>query len=239
MLSTASQLNHINNTPCLETAENAIAFLTVPAEGEDTDIQDNGKSKQEMINATNAVKTAAIGGRATICRLILDAINKGTIEPIQKFHLQRKEKNKTKRIKAAFNLPRLNKAAQCVATIIANEPPAQMPVLCRPVQEMTAKLTSEMERSLQPLKDQLKAIQGGKKSPKKIKGDGTKKTPTGILKNKDTPAATKRKSAQSIIAPDLGVNNSATVRTKGKKKLKRKKVSFNGKKAAKPTKSCR
>ncbi len=93
-----------------------------------------------------------------------------------------------------------------------------------------------MERHLQSLEDQLKAIQGGKKSPQKVKGDGTKKTPTGILKNKDTPAATKKKSTQSIVAPDLGINNSATACAKGKKKSRGRKVSFNGKKAAKPTK---
>jgi hypothetical protein len=78
------EINRINNTPRLKTAENAIAFLTAPAEGEDTDIQDNKENKQEMIDVPNAVETAAIGGRATICHLILDAINKGTIEPIQK-----------------------------------------------------------------------------------------------------------------------------------------------------------
>jgi hypothetical protein len=189
-----------------------------------------------MIDATNAVKTAAIRGRATICHLILDAINKGTIEPIQKFHLQRKENNKTKCIKAAFTSPCLNKAAQCVATVIANEPPTQMPILRGLVQETTTKLTSAMERHLQSLKDQLKAVQSGKNPPQKVKGNGTKKTPTGILKNKDTPAATKKKSAQSVIAPDLGVNNSATAHAKGKKKSRVQKVSFNWKKATKPTK---
>jgi hypothetical protein len=173
------KINHINNTPRLKTTENAIASFTALAKREDTDIQDNGKNEQEMINATNAVKTAAIGGRATICRVILDAINKGTIEPIQKFHLQRKENNKTRHIKAAFTLPRLNKAAQRVATAIANEPPAQMPVLCGLVQEMTAKSTSAMERRLQSLKDQLKAVQGGKKSQKKSRAAGRKKTPQG------------------------------------------------------------
>ncbi len=58
----------------------------------------------------------------------------------------------------------------------------------------------------------------------------------GILKNKDTPAATKKNSTQSIVAPNLGINNSAAIRTKRKKKLRGQKVSFNGKKAAKPTK---
>ena len=93
------------------------------------DNQDNEEEEQMMVDATNAVKTAAIGGRATICRLIYDAVFKGTIEPIRKLHLQRKENEETKRIKAAFTLPRLNEAAQRVATVIAKEPPAQMPVL--------------------------------------------------------------------------------------------------------------
>ncbi len=61
-------------------------------------------------------------------------------------------------IKAAFTLPRLNKAAQRVATVIANEPPAQMPVLCRLVQEAATKTTSAMERRIQSLEDQLKAV---------------------------------------------------------------------------------
>ncbi len=173
------KINRINNTPHLETAENAIAFLTAPTEGEDTDIQDNGKNKQEMINATNAVKTTAIGGRATICHLILDAINKGTIEPIQKCHLQRKENNETKRIKVTFTSPCLNKAVQRVATIIANEPPAQMPVLRGLVKEATVKSTSAMEHRLQSLNDQLKAVQGGKISPKKSRATGQRRPPRG------------------------------------------------------------
>ncbi len=95
-----------------------------------------------------------------------------------------------------------------------------------------------MERHLQSLQDQLKvgAVQGGKKLPEKVKGDGTKKTPTGILKNKNTPTTTKKKSSQSVVAPNLGINNSAFVHTNGKKKLRGRKMSFNGKKAAKPTK---
>ncbi len=171
------EIDCINNTPRLETTENAIASLTALAKGEDTDIQDNGKNKQEMIDTTNAVETAAIGGRATICRLILDAIKKGTIEPIQKFHLQRKENVETKRIKAAFTSPHLNEAAQRLATVIANEPPAQMPVLRGFVQETTAKLTSAMECRLQSLEDQLKAVQGGKKSPKKSRATGRRRPP--------------------------------------------------------------
>jgi hypothetical protein len=38
------EINRINNTPCLKTAENATAFLAAPMEGEDTDIQDNNKN---------------------------------------------------------------------------------------------------------------------------------------------------------------------------------------------------
>ncbi len=124
-----------------------------------------------------------------------------------------------------------------MATVIANELPAQMPVLHGLVQETTAKSTSAIEHCLQSLEDQLKAVLGGKKSLKKFKGDRTKKTPTGIMKYKDTPTATKKKSTQSIVTPNLGVNNSATARAKGKKKSRGRKVSFGGKKAAKPTKS--
>jgi hypothetical protein len=65
-----------------------------------------------MMDATDAVETKAIGERAAICCLIHGAILKGTIKPIQKFHLQCKENNKTKRIKAAFTLPYLHKASQ-------------------------------------------------------------------------------------------------------------------------------
>jgi hypothetical protein len=75
-----------------------------------------------------------------------------------------------------------------------------------------------MERRIKSLEDQLKVVQG-KKSAKKVKGDGTKKTPPEILKNKDTPVANKKKSTpKSIIPPNPGVNNSNTARTKGTKK---------------------
>jgi hypothetical protein len=43
-----------------------------------------------MMDATNSVETAAIGGRVAICHLICGAIFKGAIKPIQKFHLQHK-----------------------------------------------------------------------------------------------------------------------------------------------------
>jgi hypothetical protein len=111
-----------------------------------------------------------------------------------------------------------------------------MPVLCGLVQETATKDASALERHLQSLEDQLKAVKPGKQqNPKKVKGDGRKKNPQGILKNKGTPAATK-KSAPSISPDNQGTNNSTTVCAKGKKKTKGCKVSFNGKKAAKPTK---
>jgi hypothetical protein len=122
------EISHANGTPCLESAaseaaENAIAVGN--AEGNDNDKEDNTDHDDAMINAANAVKAAAIGGRAHIGRLILDALKKSTIEPIKKFHTQRRKNDKTKQIKAAFTSPRLNKAAQRVARVIANEPPAE------------------------------------------------------------------------------------------------------------------
>ncbi len=123
-----------------------------------------------MINATNAVETAAIGGRTAVCCQIYNAVFTGTIEPIQKIHLQRKENKETKQIKAAFTLPRLNKAAQRVATVIANEPPAQMPILRGLVNKTATKATSAMECCIKSLEDQLKAAMGktpnGKKNPR-------------------------------------------------------------------------
>jgi hypothetical protein len=113
-----------------------------------------------MINATNAIKTAAIGGRAAVSRLIYNAVFKGTIEPIQKFHLQCKENKETKRIKAAFTLSHLNETAQCVATVIANKPPTQMPILQGLVNETAIKATSAMERCNKSFEDQLKAAVG-------------------------------------------------------------------------------
>jgi hypothetical protein len=228
------KISRVNGTPRLEDASDAAVALT---KRNDNDIQDNGEYDDEMVDAANAVKTAAIGGRAHIGRLILKALNKGTIKPIEKFHLQCKENDETKRIEAAFTSPRLNEAAQRVATVIANEPPAQMPVLRGLVQETANKSTSAMEHRIKSLEDQLKVVQG-KKSAKKVKGDGTKKTPLGILKNKDTPVANIKKSTpKSVIPPNPGVNNSDTACTKGKKKKGGQKVSFDGKKAAKPTKS--
>ena len=112
-----------------------------------------------------------------------------------------------------------------------------MPILHGLVQETAAKSTTAMECRIQSLEDQLKAVQGSK-SPKKSKGDGKKKTPPGILKNKDTPVAIKKKSIpKSVVSPNPGTNGSDTAKGKGKKKKGGQKVSFDGKKGAKPTKS--
>ena len=181
-----------------------------------------------MIDATNAVETAAIGGRVAVCRLIYEAIYKGTVEPISKFHLQRNENKETKRIKVAFTLPRLNEAAQRVAAVIANEPPGL-------VNETATKATAAMESRIKSLEDQLKSATG-KKTPtgaKKVKGDG-KKLPQSILKKKGYPAAKKTIALHSPREAQ-DENSKDSVRPKGKKKPKGRKVSFNGKKATKPT----
>ncbi len=149
--------------------------LVVITGGDHSGNQDDKEEEQEMIDATNAIKTAAIGGRAAVSHLIYDAVIKGTIEPIRKFYLQHKENKEMKQIKAAFTLPRLNEAAQCVATIIANKTPAQMPILQGLVNETATKTTSAMERHIKSLKDQLKAAMI--KTPngaKKSKGKGKK-----------------------------------------------------------------
>ena len=216
------------------TAAAAAAAAAAGAIGaEENQDDDNEEEEQEMVDATNAVETAAIGGRAAVCRQIYEAIHKGTIEPIRKFHLQRNENEETKRIKAAFSLPRLNEAAQRVATVIANEPPAQMPVLRGLVNETTTKATAAMERRIKSLKDQLKSAKG--KTPtagaKKVKGDGKKLQ--SILKKKGNPAA--KKTTAPRDAQDE--NSKGSERTKGKKKPKGRKVSFDGKKAASRTNS--
>ena len=161
----------------------------------------------------------------------------GTIKPIRKFHLQRKENEETKQIKAAFTLPRLDEAAQSVAAVIAKEPPAQMPVLCRLVNETANKATSAMEHPIQSLEDQLKVTVG--KTPSKAKyskGDG-KKSPQGILKNKGTPTAPKKTAAPPAPRAAQDKNNKGSACAKGKKKPKGRKVSFDGKKAATRTNS--
>jgi hypothetical protein len=188
-----------------------------------------------MIDATNAVKTEAIGGRVAVSRLIYDAIFKGTIKPIRKFHLQHKENKETMQIKATFTLPRLNKAAQRVATVTVNRPPTQMPILQGLVNETATKTTSAMERPIKSLEDQLKATVG--KTPngaKQSKGNG-KKSLQGILKKKGTPTAPKKTTAPRTPRDAQDTSSKGSACTKGKKKAKGSKVSFDGKKATKPT----
>ena len=143
-----------------------------------------------MVDAVNATEAAAIGGRSHIGRLILDALKKSTIDPIEKFHLQRKENDETKRIKAAFTLPRLNKAAQRVARVLANEPPAKMPVLRGLVQETATKSTSAMERRIQSLEDKLKAVQS-KKSQKNPTATGQRRPLRGSSRTRTLPSPRK------------------------------------------------
>jgi hypothetical protein len=58
--------------------------------------QDDKEEEQEMFDSTKTIETAAISGRAAVCRLVYDAVFKGTINPIHKFHLQLKENKETK-----------------------------------------------------------------------------------------------------------------------------------------------
>ncbi len=203
---------------------------------------ENDNDNLEMVDAANAAlqPMEGIGGRMAICGLIYNAIFKGTIEPIQKFHKQCNENDEARRIKAAFTSPRLSDAAQRVASIIANEPAAQMPVLCGLVNKTTSKSTSILERCIQSLEDQLKVAVASKKSrgAKKVKGDG-KNQPKSILQNKGTPAAPKKsapkKSAPKKSSPNQDAANKGSARAKEGKKPSRQKVSFNGKKAVWPT----
>ena len=230
------ELDPINGTATLEAEAAPPAAAAAAAAADENQDDDNEEEEQEMIDATNAVVTAAIRGSVAVCRLIYKAIYKGTIEPISKFHLQRNKNKETKRIKAAITLPRLNEAAQRVATVNANEPPAQMPVLRGLVNETATKATAAMERRIKSLEDQLKSATG-KKTPtgaKKVNGDG-KKLPQSILKKKGYLAAKKTTALRSPHdAQDE--NSKDSMRAKGKKKPKGRKVSFNGEKATKPTK---
>ncbi len=85
-----NELNHINGTLQL-VIEDQPATVTYLATGNVnvncTEILFNKENglEQEMMDATNTVKTVAIGGRVAICRLICGAIFKGTIKPLQNF----------------------------------------------------------------------------------------------------------------------------------------------------------
>jgi hypothetical protein len=99
---------------------------------------------------------------------------KGINEPIQKNHLQRnKNTTRQKQIKAAFTLPRLNKAAQRVATVIANGPPRSNASLSW-ASPRSSKQKPPQQWSVKA-KDQLKAVLGKTKA-KKVK-DNTSKYP--------------------------------------------------------------
>jgi hypothetical protein len=174
------EISRVNGTPRLESAASAAAknaIVVGNAGGNINDKDDNTNDDDAMINAANAVEAAAIGGRAHIGCLILDALKKGIIEPIKKFHTQRRENDETKQIKAAFTLPRLNEATQRLSRVIANEFPAKMPFLHGLVQETTNKSTSAIERRIQSLEDQLK-IDQGKKSPKKSQAQRDEEDPS-------------------------------------------------------------
>jgi hypothetical protein len=202
-------------------------------------VDDDNAHDSEMIDAANAINTmAGIGGRAVICCLIYDAIHKGMINPILKFHQQRNENDKARRIKAAFTSPRLSKVAQCVASVIANKPPAQMPVLRGLVNKTMSKTTSAMKRRIQWLKDQLKAVVGKKlNGAKNVKG-GKKNLPKGIQRKKGTPAAPQKSAPKKSIS-NQGVASNDSTCPKGKKNQKKRKASFSEKKAGQPTGLCK
>jgi hypothetical protein len=119
-------------------------------------------------------------------------------------------------------------------TVIANKPPTQMPVLQGLINETATKTTSAMERRIKSLEDQLKAAVGKTPNRAKISKGNRKKSLQQILKKKGTPAATK-KLLPPALPPALKKPTAKVPCTKGKKKAKRCKVSFDGKKAVKPT----
>jgi hypothetical protein len=87
-----NELNHINGTPqlAIEAQPATVTHLTTcnnDVNRTETLFNKENNLEQEMMDSTNAVETAAIGGRAAICRLICGAIFKGTIKPIKKNHL--------------------------------------------------------------------------------------------------------------------------------------------------------
>ncbi len=100
-----------------------------------------------------------------------------------------------------------------------------------------------MKRQIQSLEDQLKAVSCNAKA-KKVKGNGTKKKPQSIMKNKGTFCASKKstpkkstpkKSTPKESGDVQDVSNNNSERAKGKKKQRKCSVSFDGKKAEKAT----
>jgi hypothetical protein len=185
----------------------------------------------------------SVPGQCLLYR-IYDAIHKGTTDPILKFYKQCNENDKARRIKAAFTSPRLSNAAQRVASVIANKPAIPMPVLHGLVNKTMSKSTLALECCIQLLKDQLKKAVASNKSSgaKNVKGNGKNK-PKSILRNKGTPAAPKKsapkKSAPKKSAPNQDAATKGSARAKEEKKPRGQKVSFNGKKAKRPTSSCK
>ena len=107
-----------------------------------------------------------------------------------------------------------------------------MPVLRGLIDESATKATSAMERRIKSLEDQLKAASNNK--AKKSKGDGKKK------EKKGTPAAPKKTNAPKAPRNVQDDNNKDTACDKEREKNKgRRKKSSDGKKAVKPTKSCK
>ncbi len=102
-----------------------------------------------------------------------------------------------------------------------------------------------MEPQIQSLEDQLKAVSCNTKA-KKVEGDRTKKKSQSIPKNKGIPAtsnksapkkSTPKKSTPKEYANAQGSSNNNSKHAKGKKKQRKRSISFDGKKAGKATNS--
>jgi hypothetical protein len=105
--------------------------------------------------------------------------------------------------------------------------------------ETVTKATSAMECPIKSLEDQLKAVVG--KTPngaKESKGSG-KKSAQEIMKKKGTPAAPKKTTAPCAPRNAQDTNSKGSACTKGKKKAKGCRVSFDGKNATKTTNLCK
>ncbi len=99
-----NELNRINGTPQLmiEDQPTAVTYLAtgdINVNHTETLFDEENDLEQEMMDATNAVETVAIGGRAAICRLKCGAIFKGFIGPIQKIIFNTKRTTKQSGLK--------------------------------------------------------------------------------------------------------------------------------------------
>ena len=243
-------IDEINGAPPVQAnAEeaDAVANQADGFEGAPQDPQVWNLEEEEEGNQNNdaemmelAANAEIIGGRSTVCRNIFDAIVRCVIEPIHTFHKQRVDNEEAKRIKAAITLPRLSETAQRVAQVIASERPVERPVLRGLIQETANNSTSELEKRLKSLEDKLKAatLKANKSTSKNEKGDGTK-SPKSILRKKGKPAAPTnqmpKKKPTSSKAVDQGDNNNVIARDNKKLKPKKRRVSFDGKKAGERT----